>query len=65
MFTRGCDCFELITAADQNALWSECGGAYATTPQCTNYNVDLMRVKVRKLRCECSKETAESDADAD
>ena len=27
-------------------------------------NVDLMRVKVRKLRCECSKETAESDADA-
>jgi hypothetical protein len=27
-------------------------------------NVDLMRVKVRKLRCECSEETAGSDADA-
>jgi hypothetical protein len=27
-------------------------------------NVDLMRVKVRKLRCECSKEAAKSDADA-
>ena len=27
-------------------------------------NVDLMRVKVRKLRCECGNEIAESDADA-
>ena len=27
-------------------------------------NVDLMRVKVRKLRCVCSKETTESGADA-
>jgi hypothetical protein len=43
LYRNGADYFELLDAAPQSALWSECGGALASTSQCTDYNVDLMR----------------------
>lgn len=47
-YARGsADYWLLLDAAKQNALWSECGGALASTSLCTDYNVDLMRSAAR------------------
>lgn len=47
-YGQGVDYFELLDSPDQNAIWGECGGALASTYQCTSYNVDLMRAAARK-----------------
>jgi hypothetical protein len=47
-FGQGVDYFELLDDPGQNAIWGECGGALASTYQCTAYNIDLMRAAARK-----------------
>lgn len=47
-YAQGVDYFELLDAADQNAIWGEDWSNLASTYQCASYNVDLMRAAARE-----------------
>ena len=47
-YGQGVDYFELLENDDQNAIWGENWGNGAASPQCTTYNVELMRSAAMK-----------------
>jgi len=47
-YAQGVDYFELLASDDQNAIWGENWGNGAASPQCTTYNVELMRSAAMK-----------------
>ncbi|MCM8828346.1 MAG: beta-galactosidase trimerization domain-containing protein [Candidatus Omnitrophica bacterium] len=47
-YAQGVDYFEFCNSTEQNSIWSECGGALATSSQLTAYNIELMRCAAKK-----------------
>lgn len=47
-YSQGVDYFELLESDDQNSIWGENWSNGAASPQCSTYNVELMRSAAMK-----------------